>query len=220
MKDAARNTVLGAIRHHLAVTRRGEGATTMRIARPAPPSPSGDREELVAAFAERLGAVGGVAWRVGDLAAAAQCVDGILAESGGARVALGDSALVAALRTRLAHPASFVAVDDRAGLADCEVGITAVRAAIAETGSLLLDSASERYRLVSLLPAVHIALVPIDVLLPDLDAALALLGAEPAAAVTLVTGPSRTADIELTLAIGVHGPKALHVVLVDDALAI
>ena len=96
-----------------------------------------------------------------------------------------------------------------------DVGISRVQAAIAETGTLLLDSSRERHRLVSLVPPVHIALVDASQIVQTLGEALALLR-EPdqvSPIVTLVTGPSRTADIELTLAIGVHGPQELYVVL-------
>ena len=96
-----------------------------------------------------------------------------------------------------------------------DVGVSRVQAGIAETGTLLLDSSRERHRLVSLVPAVHIALLDGSQIVATLGEALLLLrkSEQVSPIVTLVTGPSRTADIELTLAIGVHGPQELFVVV-------
>lgn len=96
-----------------------------------------------------------------------------------------------------------------------DVGISQAQAGIAETGTLLLDSARERHRLVSLVPPVHIAIINASQIVETLGEALATLRREETLSpiVTLVTGPSRTADIELTLAIGVHGPQELFVIV-------
>ena len=96
-----------------------------------------------------------------------------------------------------------------------DVGITTAQAAIAETGTLVLDSTDERHRLASLVPPVHIAIVDASRIVRTLGEALALMreGKEISPAVTFVTGPSRTADIELTLTIGVHGPQELYVII-------
>jgi L-lactate utilization protein LutC len=106
---------------------------------------------------------------------------------------------------------------DRQALFDFDVGITTAQAAIAETGTLVLESDTERHRLVSLVPPVHIAIVDAESIVPTLGDALKLVARENALdmsrTVTFITGPSRTADIELTLAIGVHGPKELYVIL-------
>jgi L-lactate dehydrogenase complex protein LldG len=96
------------------------------------------------------------------------------------------------------------------------VGVTGAHAALADTGSIVLVHGAGRARLVSLLPPVHVALVPVAGLHATLGA---LVQAEPgllreAANVVVVTGPSRTADIEMTLTRGVHGPRIVHVVLV------
>jgi L-lactate utilization protein LutC len=100
-------------------------------------------------------------------------------------------------------------------LFELDVGITGVQAAIAETGTLVLDSSVERNRLVSLVPPIHIAILDASRIYPTLADVLALLqsGDEVSAAITFITGPSRTADIELTLAIGVHGPQELYVIV-------
>src|SRR6185503_13003896 len=96
-----------------------------------------------------------------------------------------------------------------------DVGITSAQAAIAETGTLVLDSAYEKHRLVSLVPPVHIAIINGSAIVETLGDALTLLqkDKEISPAITFITGPSRTADIELTLAIGVHGPQELFVIV-------
>src|SRR5690349_187315 len=98
-----------------------------------------------------------------------------------------------------------------------DVGISTAQAGIAETGTLILDSACERHRLVSLVPPVHIAIINASAIVATLADALTLLQkAEISPAITFITGPSRTADIELTLTIGVHGPQELYVI-VDES---
>lgn len=104
-------------------------------------------------------------------------------------------------------------------LFDFEVGITRAQAGIAETGTLVLDSSRERNRLVSVVPPVHIAIVAASRIYPTLAEVLAMLqnGKELSPAITFITGPSRTADIELTLTIGVHGPQELYVIIDESA---
>jgi L-lactate utilization protein LutC len=99
-----------------------------------------------------------------------------------------------------------------------EVGITKAQAGIAETGTLVLDSSAEKNRLVSLVPPVHIAILDASRIHTTLGETLAALqsGEEVSPAITFITGPSRTADIELTLAIGVHGPQELYVIVVQN----
>jgi L-lactate dehydrogenase complex protein LldG len=105
-------------------------------------------------------------------------------------------------------------------LLTASIGITSADYAIAETGTLVLISGGEQHRLISLLPPVHICLLEPSRIVPTLAVLLARVkedfygGAEPPPqALTFITGPSRTADIEHTLTKGVHGPSELHVVL-------
>jgi len=103
---------------------------------------------------------------------------------------------------------------DKHLVATCELGVTGVDAALPETGTLLLCSSPERPRVVSLLPRVHLAIFTSAVLRPDLHQAFA--EAKDAGYSVLVSGPSRTADIELTLTLGVHGPKALYAWVMNE----
>ncbi|HWP41667.1 MAG TPA: lactate utilization protein [Blastocatellia bacterium] len=100
--------------------------------------------------------------------------------------------------------------------AQADIGITSVDYALADTATLVLISGEGRARSVSLLPPVHVAILDTEKILPGLDELFGLLGGHPpGSAVTFITGPSRTADIELTLVVGVHGPQELHVVLLE-----
>jgi len=110
----------------------------------------------------------------------------------------------------------------RRAASQAQVGIANVDFAVASTGSLLLTSAPTRPRCVSLLPTVHLALVRSEQILPSLgDAMREILrrdGRVPTAAL-FVTGPSRTSDIENDLTIGVHGPAAVIVVVLNAPAA-
>ncbi|MDQ3639038.1 MAG: lactate utilization protein, partial [Actinomycetota bacterium] len=103
-----------------------------------------------------------------------------------------------------------------AGRAD--VGLSTAEWAIAETGSLVLASGPGRGRTVTLLPPVHVAVVPVERVLRTVPEAIEkYVGGEAGGLPSNVcfhTGPSRSGDIEMSLAIGVHGPGDVHVVLV------
>ena len=99
-------------------------------------------------------------------------------------------------------------------LFDCAVGITDVDCVIAESGSLVI-STNGRIRNAWITPPIHIAIVRADQILPDLVDLFELRpDAIDAASTTIITGPSKTADIEGVLVTGVHGPAAVEIVLV------
>lgn len=92
--------------------------------------------------------------------------------------------------------------------------ISGVDYALADTGTLILCAGEGKARSASLLAPIHIAILKPNQIIPGLNALFSLLsGAELSSAVTFITGPSRTADIEMTLVVGVHGPQQLHVIL-------
>ena len=105
----------------------------------------------------------------------------------------------------------------RARAAASRVGVTEFEWALAATGSLAHDASDPRVRLASTLPETHVALVRAAAVLLDLESLLARVDVRRARYLACVTGPSRTADIERVLTIGVHGPRTLAIVLVDDA---
>jgi L-lactate dehydrogenase complex protein LldG len=107
-----------------------------------------------------------------------------------------------------------------ASVADAPAGLSTAELAIAETGSVLLAENALEARVVGMLTLTHFVLARKDTLFPMLEDAAKLLleltksGSDQRQYISLVTGPSRTADIERTLTIGVQGPKALCVILV------
>ena len=106
---------------------------------------------------------------------------------------------------------------------DAQMGISGANVAIAETGTLVIVSNEGNARLVTTLPPIHVAIVGYEKLVSSMDDATAILkvlsksatGQKQTAYVSFITGPSRTSDIEKTLALGVHGPIELHIIFVD-----
>ncbi len=103
-------------------------------------------------------------------------------------------------------------------------GITGANALVAETGTVMLVSNEGNARLASALPPLHVVIAGIDKLVPRLRDAAAMLEMLPRSAtgqpistyVSFISGPSRSADIEMSLSMGVHGPKHVHIVLLDN----
>ena len=108
---------------------------------------------------------------------------------------------------------------DKTSLADCDASITSCEYLVARTGTIVLTSAQQSGRTVSVYAPVHICIAYTNQLVYDVKDALQLLkekykGNIPSS-ISFATGPSRTADIEKTLVVGVHGPKEVYVFLVD-----
>jgi iron-sulfur cluster protein len=123
--------------------------------------------------------------------------------------------------------ASLVAVarkELRQSFIDADIGITGGNALIADTGTLMLVTNEGNADLATTLPPVHIAVVGIEKIVPTIDDAIAIVkllarsgtGQKITSYTQFITGPSRSADIELKAEIGVHGPKELHFVLLDN----
>jgi L-lactate dehydrogenase complex protein LldG len=99
-------------------------------------------------------------------------------------------------------------------MARCDLGITEADYLLPETGTLVLRSSVEKPRAVSLLPRIHLAIVRPEMLRADMHQVFA--EAKDHRYLVFITGPSRTADIELTVTLGVHGPKNLYVWMLTD----
>ncbi len=100
------------------------------------------------------------------------------------------------------------------------VGITGAFCAIAETGTLMLLSGSQTWASASLLPETHIAIVPRSRIVATMEDGFALARSEQGElprAVNMISGPSRTGDIEQTIVLGAHGPYRVHVIIVRNA---
>jgi L-lactate utilization protein LutC len=140
------------------------------------------------------------------------------------RVLLGRDAILDAvdLRANLDLPGvEWIAADDlgdgwREIYFAADVGISGADYLIAETGTVVLGSRPEAPRSLSLLPPVHIVVAERGQIIPDLFDLFEAVGRDEdglPAGLTLITGPSKTGDIELRLVTGVHGPGEVHVVL-------
>jgi L-lactate dehydrogenase complex protein LldG len=105
-------------------------------------------------------------------------------------------------------------------LATCDIGITSCEVLIARTGTIVLSAAQASGRTVSVYAPIHICIAYSDQLVYDIKDGLQLLKEKYhehlPSLITFATGPSRTADIEKTLVVGVHGPKEVYVFLVDS----
>jgi L-lactate dehydrogenase complex protein LldG len=167
--------------------------------------------ERLARFRAALEALGGTVTLVPDFAAARQAVETLV-----------DG------QSFVSSPHPFLARCGIAGLpyatpeelrnvcATAGIGITSAYCLLAQTGTIVLRATPEEPRLISLLPPVHIAVVPQDRLLTNLDEMLSMIPrpVDDSSAMVFVTGPSRTGDIEQFLVRGVHGPGHVHVVIV------
>lgn len=123
----------------------------------------------------------------------------------------------------LVAPRSVFTREEREAVRHIRYGISGVEAAFATTGSILVVSGAETNRVASLLPYRHIALIPFTRLYANIEQWLAVQRERDLsgfvrshANLSLITGPSKSADIEQNLTRGVHGPKFIHAILFDD----
>ena len=100
---------------------------------------------------------------------------------------------------------------------DAKIGITQVDWGIANTGTVAQDSTAIAQRLAAALPWIHVALLGTNTIVADLPALMSKMHPQKSAYIALTTGPSRTADIERVLAIGVHGPERPVIVCIDES---
>ena len=210
MNNTAREAILGSIRSHLAASAPQH---PVNLENPVILSKTPLDISLAELFKRNLEEVNGHCIITTDVTDALRQIITDLKER---RIAISDDANVERwLRLSDLEIEELGIAPDAQDIFRFDIGISTAQAAIAETGTLVLDSAHERHRLVSLVPPVHIAILDASRICETLAEALTLLrtGTEISPAVTFVTGPSRTADIELTLAIGVHGPQELYVIV-------
>lgn len=223
MNNEARQEILSSIRTHLAASAPFDGqeqeqriGAGIQVTREQP-----ENTDRIGLFKQNLEAVAGhciVAHGEDEIAEALTQIISALQKTKlrAQRIAISDAPEL----ERLMHMTDLQIEElgiapNPSDIFGFDVGITTAQAAIAETGTLVLNSAQERHRLVSLVPPVHIAVVNASTIYASLGETLAMLqnGDELSPAVTFITGPSRTADIELTLTIGVHGPQELYVII-------
>ena len=175
-----------------------------------------DGQSLIDNFRENLEAVGGKVSIAANTADAAAEFRRLIENSGAKKIAATNAPIIGEiidlLDTEIEISVNAVASE----LFDCDLGITGAQFGISETGTLVIESDKEFNRLTSLIPPVHICVLETSKIRRTLGEVLGELERDLSRAVTFITGPSRTSDIELTLAIGVHGPGELFVILVED----
>jgi L-lactate dehydrogenase complex protein LldG len=222
---SAKEQMLGRIRAAL-----GRGAS-----QPAPGalpsyssgSPCADAGDGVGLFREKVVRAGGLIQAVRSAAEVAEYLRGLLPPLAPTKVAVSDGAERAAGGLRELLKAAGAAVipsfhecaadfspeQYARELLEASAGVTSAQHALAETGTLVLHSGDEQHRLISLLPPVHVCILSPQAILANLESLCADRAEAMPRVLTLVTGPSRTADIEQTLTVGMHGPGELHVLL-------
>jgi L-lactate dehydrogenase complex protein LldG len=220
MNNEARQEILSSIRTHLAASVPFDARETP-VDHPAVQSAEPLASNLIELFKQNLEAVDGhciIVHSKGEIADALTQIIKALQKTKlrAQRIAISDAPEL----ERLMHMTDLEIEElgiapNASDIFGFDVGLTTAQAAIAETGTLVLDSARERNRLVSLVPPVHIAIVDASSICATVGETLTMLqsGKEPSPAVTFITGPSRTGDIELTLTIGVHGPQEVYVII-------
>jgi L-lactate dehydrogenase complex protein LldG len=203
--------------------------------------PATEQGDLIAKFEEELQKVAGCAYRAATLPDLEAIVRRILGASEGTGVVLSRNPLLSELglkerlegwgKTVAVWPASSgepVTAEDALRFRELAfsagVGITGVDLVLAESGTLILSSVTEGAQLASLAPPEHVALYRRRQVVGSLEEALERLPvprdaslSSPGRAVVFITGPSRTADIEQILIRGVHGPRELHAILIEDS---
>ena len=230
--DNVRNEILTSIRRNLA---KSEPFNALHQAHHSAPQPAAalieevsfvenaplvrmasSSADLVENFRESLSAVGGNVITVKDLNSAAFEIDKVIKALNAKKIALSDSELVGQTKKILKADGEFLEKASAAELFECDLGITSAQFGIAETGTLVLESEKEFNRLTSLVPTIHVCLLEAKSIRQTLGEVLATLENNLSRTITFITGPSRTSDIELTLAIGVHGPAQLFVFIIEN----
>ena len=179
--------------------------------------PEVDMEDRIAMTRSRIEVLAGKTARVATMEAARELVAEVIAgktavASNAPYLAECGITTLPGVRTGIREVVELTEVCARV-----DIGITSADYVLSDTGTLVMLASPAEARLVSLLPPAHLAVVPRERILTGLDELFTILP-DPAAqtsSMVLITGPSRTADIEQNLIRGVHGPGEVHVVFVQ-----
>jgi L-lactate dehydrogenase complex protein LldG len=192
-----------------------------------------DQEGLVNQFGNELMKLGGVVIPVQDEASLAAAVEAYMQENGFSRLIVWPAG--EALGAEIPDPADDLqskgikvtrwssggSRDELIAAAEiAQAGLVYATHAISETGSIVLYNRGDRGRLVSLLPNQFLAVVRASTVVPRITQVLKSMAAQVAdySCINIITGPSRTSDIEMDLTIGVHGPGRITIFLIEDHL--
>ncbi len=183
-------------------------------------------EELVETFTQNVALHTGVVHRVKSVAKLLEKLKTVLIDEAVKEIALSDDELVRSVGLEILDGNSGLSVvkisdfNDREGYKNylftkADAGITGADFAVAESGTIVITHDKNHARLVSLAPALHIAVVPMEKLVPVYEVAVKDIFKESKPSqVTFITGPSMTADIQATPFKGMHGPKKLIIFLI------
>lgn len=192
----------------------------LEVATPWLPDGGDSPTEQLQILTENLAKLRASVVHVPDTQAAAENIARLACERDWKRVAYHDHPLVSPLVAGVACETYRVdgPACDKRSLEACDAGITTCEALISQTGSLLVSSATNGGRGLSILPHVHVVVATLDQIVPTLGDALHQARERHAgrlpSMLSFITGPSRTGDIERILVLGAHGPKELVVILV------
>ena len=222
---AAALSTSGGSRTAITSTPTSSGLPTLtvlpeEVARPWLPDGGETPAERLQLLDENLGKLRAIVYQVADLTAASDCLFTLARERDWHRVAWHPHVLVEPLLAGV--PCATYRVDaadfDKNALESCDAGITSCEALVAQTGSMLVSSATSGGRALSILPHVHVVVATSDqivaTLADALHAAKARHDGHLPSMLSFITGPSRTGDIERILVLGAHGPKELILILV------
>lgn len=217
---SARDEILTRIRRSLRRTGPLDDsiaeALETRLARhEAHVQPAVEDADLVARFAEKLGATGATVERVPGTQAVPAALSAYLEKH-----AIPPKVVMATdeYLGKITWPGDL-GIDHRAAAGDDRASLTSALAAVAESGTLVLPGGPDHPTTLNFLPDDHIVVLPASKLvrhLEDLWTTLREARPDMPRTVNLVTGPSKTADVEQTLQQGAHGPRRLHVIVVED----
>jgi len=187
------------------------------------------RPDLIKQFESELTRIGVRFYKAANFDEASRYVERVALEHQAKQIVTWDSPIIdqSGVSSRLSQRGVDVLTENADNFlstaAVAEIGVSGVDYAISDTGTLVVFARKGQARSISLLPPIHIALVKIDQIVANIGDLFDLLSPVAArnsqdlwSAITFITGPSRTADIELKLVVGVHGPQQLHVVLLDS----
>ncbi len=218
-----RHNILNRVRRALKVSdeedarrARVQDRLTSAPAGVLPQIAQGDKDTLVARFIENAKAVQTSIDRVARADIVAAIARYLRTQNLPMTCRMGDDPLLAALPW---EDEPMLTVRHGASDGSDPVGISHAHAAIAEAGTLVLPSGANNPTTVNLLPDTHIVILEESAICGSIEAAFARLRAAGAAlprCVNLISGPSRSADIEQTLLLGAHGPRQLHTIIVTD----